>query len=77
MTSECLGRADGYGFANIFDAKTSRLSRRSVRTPPCRHAKSPFYVVITIQKITDPEAYNPFRKGKSRSRSRSLYHPYR
>jgi hypothetical protein len=30
MTGECLGKADGYGFANIFDAKTSRLSRNSV-----------------------------------------------
>ena len=30
------------------------------------HAKSPFYVVIAIQKITDPEAYNPLpEKGKA------------
>jgi uncharacterized protein (DUF1330 family) len=30
------------------------------------HAKSPFYVVIAIQKITDPEAYKPLpEKGKA------------
>ena len=46
---------------------------------PATQAKSPTYVVIAIQKITDPEAYKPSRKGASSSRScrRSLSHPHR
>jgi hypothetical protein len=46
---------------------------------PTAQAKSPTYVVIAIQKITDPEAYKPLpRKGASRSGSRwrSLSHQY-